>query len=338
MFEAMTYENILNDMLSRVASDVDKREGSVIYDALAPTAYHLAQTYFYLDAFIDLVSGDTAVGEYLDKVVADYGLSRKGATYAVRKIETNGAVGIGTRWGINDSTYVITALLSTNAYSAICEQIGEIGNTYSGALENIDNVSGITASLTSVIEYGEDEESDDALRERFFVKVKLPGTSGNVNQYKQWALEVAGCGGAKVFPLWNGPGTVKIVIVDDDKQPVTVEQINKVTGYIETMRPIGAAVTIASGIAKPVALSALVTLVSGYSIQSVINYFTGAVTEYFKSIAFTLDYVSHAKIGTILLNTEGVIDYTGLLLNGTAANIALSAEEIPALGTINLEV
>ena len=35
MWENMTYENILNDMLSRVPSNVDKREGSVIYDALA---------------------------------------------------------------------------------------------------------------------------------------------------------------------------------------------------------------------------------------------------------------------------------------------------------------
>ena len=71
MFENMTYDNILADMLSRVTSDIDKREGSVIYDALAPCAYQLTQTYYHLNNFIDLVSGDTAVGEYLDRVVAD---------------------------------------------------------------------------------------------------------------------------------------------------------------------------------------------------------------------------------------------------------------------------
>lgn len=338
MFEAMTYENILTDMLARVTSDVDKREGSVIYDALAPTAYHLAQTYFYLDAFVDLVSGDTAMGEYLDKVVADYGLVRKEATYAVRKIETSAPVNIGTRWGINETSYVITSLLSTNVYSATCEQLGEIGNTYSGALDNIDNVNGVTASLAAVIKPGEDEETDDALRERFFVKVRLPATSGNAYQYRQWALEVPGCGGAKVFPLWNGPGTVKIVIVDDDKLPVTEEKVGEVTEYIETMRPIGAEITVASGISKKIAISAMVSLAPGYTIQAALDSFARAINDYYKSIAFTASYVSHARIGTILLSIEGIIDYTELLLNGSTSNIVLSAEEIPASGTINLEV
>lgn len=63
----MTYEELLQAMLDRVPSDVDKREGSVIYDALAPCAYFLAQQDFQLDNFIDLVFPDTALGEYLDR-------------------------------------------------------------------------------------------------------------------------------------------------------------------------------------------------------------------------------------------------------------------------------
>ena len=42
MYEDMTYEHILQGMLNRVPDDIDKREGSVIYDALAPAAYFLA--------------------------------------------------------------------------------------------------------------------------------------------------------------------------------------------------------------------------------------------------------------------------------------------------------
>ena len=132
MFDDMTYKKIMNDMLGRVTSDVDKREGSVIYDALAPCSYQLAQVYFNLNHFIDLVFGDTAVGEYLDRVVADYGITRKAATYAVRQIETSGPVSIGTRWGLNDTIYKITELLASGRYSAACEQAGDIGNAYSG--------------------------------------------------------------------------------------------------------------------------------------------------------------------------------------------------------------
>lgn len=46
MYEEMTYENILQQMLDRVTSDVDKREGSVIFDALAPAAYFLQISFF----------------------------------------------------------------------------------------------------------------------------------------------------------------------------------------------------------------------------------------------------------------------------------------------------
>ena len=69
MYEDMTYENILQGMLNRVPDDIDKREGSVIYDALAPAAYFLADQYFQLGNFVDLVLPDTALGEYLDRTV-----------------------------------------------------------------------------------------------------------------------------------------------------------------------------------------------------------------------------------------------------------------------------
>ena len=89
MFEEMTFENILDDMLSRVDNDIDKREGSIIYDALAPAAYKLAETYFKLSNYTDLFFIDTTVGEYLDRKALDYGVTRKEARKAIRKIETN---------------------------------------------------------------------------------------------------------------------------------------------------------------------------------------------------------------------------------------------------------
>ena len=338
MFEGMTYEAILEDMLTQITSDVDKREGSVIYDALAPCAYHLAQIYFGLDFWIDLVSGDTAVGEFLDRVVADYGLTRKPATYAVRKITTSGTVDIGVRWGLNDTTYIITELISTNMYKATCAQLGDIGNTYTGALENIDNVSGITATITDIITPGQEEESDENLRTRYYLKLRQPVTSGNSNHYKQWALEVPGVGDTKIHPLWDGPGTVKIVIVDNDKQPASSTLIEATADYIEGLRPIGAEINVVSGTGKQINLAAKVILTTGYSLQTIISTLSHAVTEYFKSIAFSIAYVSIAKIGTILLSTEGVIDYSDLQLNSTTSNIALTEEEIPILGTVNLEV
>ena len=38
MYENMTFENIMDRCLSRVSASVDKREGSIVYDAIAPAA------------------------------------------------------------------------------------------------------------------------------------------------------------------------------------------------------------------------------------------------------------------------------------------------------------
>lgn len=335
MWEDMTYENILNDMLSRVPSDVDKREGSVIYDTLAPAAYKLAEAYFMLDAFLNLVFGDTAVGEFLDRVVADYGLIRKPATYAIRKIETSGPVDIGIRWGLGDTTYIITEKISDTEYKARCEQAGSIGNQYSGTLENIDNISGVTATLTDIITPGEDEETDDNLRSRLYAQVQAPSTSGNADNYKKWAMEVEGCGKAKVFPLWNGPGTVKVVVVDEN-MAIDPTLPDRVADYIETVRPIGALVTVTSPSEKVITVSAKVILDGSKTVEEVQESFKAKFSEYLKSMVFESYSVSYARIGSLLLSTEGVQDYSDLLLNDSTANVTIGEEEIPITGTVTL--
>ena len=45
MYEGITYETILDRMLSRVSNQFDKREGSVIFDTHSPTAIELQILY-----------------------------------------------------------------------------------------------------------------------------------------------------------------------------------------------------------------------------------------------------------------------------------------------------
>jgi uncharacterized phage protein gp47/JayE len=335
MWENKTYENIVADMLSRVPNDVDKREGSIIYDALAPCAFQLAQTYFNLNNFIDLVSGDTAVGEYLDRVVADYGITRKPATYAIRQINTSASVSVGTRWGLDDTTYIITELVSTNVYKAQCEQLGDMGNAYSGILQNIDNVGGVTATLTSILAPGEDEETDDNLRARFYNQIQTPSTSGNADNYKKWALEVPGCGDAKIFPLWNGNGTVKVLVVDEN-MGIDVNLSTTVYNYIETVRPVGATVTVESPTSKVIGITANVVLDGSKTLADVQTAFIAAVTAYLRETVFDIYSVSYARIGSLLLAIDGVQDYNTLLVNGGTANITILDTEMPLTGAITL--
>ncbi|MCX8045260.1 MAG: baseplate J/gp47 family protein, partial [Anoxybacillus gonensis] len=133
-------------------------------------------------------------------------------------------------------------------------------------------------------------------------------------------------------------GTVKATIVNTDMQPATTELVEKVQEYIEQVRPIGASVTVASATGKPIDVSANVVLASGYTLQSVQDAFAASLDEYFKEIAFSVTYVSYAKIGTILLNTPGVIDYNRLFVNSGTVNVALQDEEVPVLGEVSISV
>lgn len=331
----MTYENILQGMLNRVTDDIDKREGSVIYDALAPAAYFLADQYFQLGNFIDLVLPDTALGEYLDRTVSAYGITRKPATAAVRKMITSGAVEIGTRWGINSLVYMVNKALTETEYAVICETNGTIGNQYSGEMQVLSAVSGITATLGDIITAGTDEENDDAMRARFYEKVRLPATSGNAYHYQQWALEVPGVGAAKVIPLGDGPGTVTILVVDSNKA-VSSTLPEKVAEYIETVRPIGATVSVFSPDTLEINIVANVQLDGSESLEEVKQVFKTELTDFLKNLTFSAKRVSYAKVGNVLLDVPGVSDFDTFTINGAIGNIAVGDRQVPVVGTISL--
>ena len=83
--EYYNFNNIMQRMLSKVSDSIDKREGSIIYDALAPCAIEISQMYIVLKDNIDLSFVDTAVDEYLDRLSNQVGIERKPSTKSIRK-------------------------------------------------------------------------------------------------------------------------------------------------------------------------------------------------------------------------------------------------------------
>ena len=80
-----------------------------------------------------------------------------------------------------------------------------------------------SAEITTLLYPGEEEESDDSLRERYLGNMLKTAFGGNVAQYRQWAKEIAGIGGVQVYPVWAGGGTVKLSIIDTDYNPASTE-------------------------------------------------------------------------------------------------------------------
>lgn len=89
----MTFDEIIEYMLTSVPSSYDTSVGSFFYDLLYPVA---EQVYRLQGKISDLdlnAFALTAVGEYLDRKVAEQGIKRKQATFATGTARIRGDVG-----------------------------------------------------------------------------------------------------------------------------------------------------------------------------------------------------------------------------------------------------
>lgn len=352
MYEDQTYEALLERMLERVPEGLDKREGSIIYDALAPAAAELAQMYVELEVNNNLFFPDTAEGEYLERSIAWTGITRQPAGkaqlgarfYASGNLPLD--IPLGSRFSLGLLHYNAAEKLAPGTYRLESETAGTEGNQYSGVLLPVDYIPGLArGEVTALLVPGTDAERDEALRQRFFDSARRPATSGNKYHYMEWAQQIQGVGGARIFPLWAGPKTVKVVIVNTEHRPASALLVSEVQQYIdpapgmgEGQAPVGAVVTVEAAAGKVVDVSAKVTLAAGYALQPVVDAFTAGLEKYRKEKAFNATYISQSVIGALLLDTEGVMDYSGLKLNGGTANIALQETEVPLFGNVLLEV
>jgi uncharacterized phage protein gp47/JayE len=203
VYEDQTFETILERMLDRVPDGLDKREGSFIYDAMAPAAMELPQMYVELDINANLIFADTASGDYLDRSIAWSGVTRKKATKAqLRGLFYNTSntlmdIPVGSRFAIGAINYKVISRLSLGEYRLEAEVEGVTGNQHFGALIPIGFINNLErAELTELLIHGTDRETDDALRQRYLDSARRPATSGNKYHYIEWALEVSGVGGA----------------------------------------------------------------------------------------------------------------------------------------------
>lgn len=344
MNEIPTYEEILQRCLDRIPNTIDKRQGSIIYDALAPCCVELAQMYIELSGIYDQVFIDTAVGEALDKLVEQNGVKRKDATYALRKGEFNMVVPVDNRFSDGENTYiVIENIVGTNNSILRCEQAGVVGNSYYGSLTPITYLQGLTrAELTDIIDMGDDIESDEDLRVRYMESVTAPQFGGNVSDYQTKVKSLTGVGGCKVVPIWNGGGTVKLIITNSQGGVPTSSLVNDVQEAVDPnqdqqglgIAPIGHIVTVEGAVARNITVSATFTLESGVDPTDIQDSVNNIVDNYFKSLSTNWDkednlIVRISQLETRLLGVAGVLDITNTKMNNSTSNLSLESNEIP---------
>jgi len=349
MFEHMTFEVILQRMLDRVPQNLDKREGSIIYNALAPAAVELQNMYIELDWILNQSFADTAQREYLIKRCAERGIYPEEATKAILKGEFNIDVPIGSRFSLDNLNYRAIAKISDGVFQMECETPGEIGNQKLGTLIPIDYIDGLsTAELTAVLIPGEDEEDTEVLRQRYFNSLESQSFGGNIADYKEKTKQLPGVGGVKVYPVWNGGGTVKLVIIDSTYNVPSSTLIDAVQTAVDPIQnqgkgvgiaPIGHVVTVEGVSATTININTNITYQEGWTWADIEPYVHKAIDDYFHELAASWEnennlIVRISQIETRILNIAGVVDIENTTINGQAQNFVLGADNIPVRGEV----
>lgn len=342
MYETMTFDVIMGQMLNRVPDTFDKREGSIIYDALAPAAAELAQLYIELDVVLNQTFADTATHEYLERRCAERGIIRTPATFAVvQGVFTPTNVDVtGQRFSCGNYNYTVVSG-SNGVCELMCETSGEAPNAILGQLIPINYINGLqTATITEVLIPGENEETDDDLRERYFDSLSSQAFGGNVADYEQKTKAVDGVGGVKVTPVAFGGGTVLLTIIASDYSVPSETLIGSVQTAMESIAPIGHVVTVDGVTATPITIATEITYESGWDWSSSGEYIKSAIDEYFLSLAESWDDNTHliVRISGVeqkILACAGVLDVQNTTLNGATSNMQLGEYEIPVRGDVS---
>lgn len=352
LYEDMTYEVILQRMMDRVTTqypNLDTREGSIIFNALAPAAIELAIMYTELDNARNESFVDTASREYLIIACEQIGMDTSifETTCGVHKGEFNVEVSIGSRWNCDVFNYTVLEYIGlgdngNHQYYLQCETEGTSPNNTIGSLSAITEMPDelTYAELVGCVIEGENETDDDSIRSAYKDYLKNSVSDGNIQQYKQWCSEYDGIGNSKVFPLWKGDNTVKVSILSSSNQIASDDLINEFQEYLDPnsngmgdgVAPIGAFVTVTTATENVINVSANVVLKPGYTDTSTIN---AALQNYFTKIAYTNNIVSYMTLGSIIISAECVDNINNLLVNGGTDDITLGDEEIPTLGTMD---
>lgn len=356
MYEDITYESILARMIIRVEDwarsrgiTIDTREGSLIRTALSPAAVELKLMYIDLDEILNETFADTASREFLIRRASERGIIVAPATKAIRQGEFSMDIPIGSRFTLNHLNYVTLEQLAAGIFKMECETPGIAGNQESGPLIPVDYIDGLEwAQLTDVLIPGEDEETTEQLRRRYFDSLESQAFGGNIADYKEKTNALPGVGGVKVYPVWDGGGTVKIVFVNslyqkpsntlvDDVQTALDPVINQGVGL--GLAPIGHVVTVVAADETVIDITFQISYQAGWSWEAVEPYVEAAIDQYFSELGAQWAgedalVVRISQIETRILGLSGIIDVQNTTFNGLTQNLVLNPDNVPVRGLV----
>lgn len=347
-------EEIQRRMMNALPEGIDDMPGGFPWDFTMPTALQISELIqFQLVRTLMLMFPMWAWGDWLDRHAEMCGLERRIAGYATGKITVTGTPGTALKEGCVFATPATDSEPSILFKSTEDVEIGNEGtadiNVIAVAPGQESNVPAKAISLmlkpmkevSGIINHeaitgGIDVEDDESLRERIQRANAAPiSFVGNDSDYVRWAKEVVGVGNVVVIPEWDGPGTVKLVIIDANGNPGNEALLENVYDYIispedrsRRLAPIGATVTVSAPEILDIRYEAVVVLEEEYTVNAVCEGFRKNIMAYYED-AKEDGTLTYTQMAAVLSDTSGVRDYMDFLVNGEMRNIPLNQALYP---------
>lgn len=356
-------EEIQQRMMDALPDGIDDMPGGFPYDFTMPTAIEKSELIqFHLVRTLMLMFPQYAWGDWLDLHAAAAGIERRPAGYASGSVTVTGDPGTVIPDGAifcteaTDSTPVLEyaadsmAIIPESGSVTVEVTAVEAGresntkkNTVVFALTSIKGLS--TVNNPDDITGGTDVESDEDLLERIEEENFRDGATfiGNDSDYIRWAKEVVGVGDCIVVPTWNGPGTVKLIIVDSNGEPANARLIEAVYDHI--VSPHDRSLRLLPTACAELTVEAATTKKISYTCTGLVYDDTTdipTIVSQFKELV--MKEYSEAKVEGILVYNQvrplitdipGVSDFDTFLMNGAEENIPLSNDEYAATDQVD---
>ncbi|WP_363472741.1 baseplate J/gp47 family protein [Companilactobacillus musae] len=370
--EKQNFEFYLSRMMAKVPDDIDKRQGSIIYDALAPAAMVMAQQSLKLSNIVKETYIKTADNEFLDYRAVEHGTTRQMATSAQVKAEFLDSKGnpinnveIGDRFaslGDNPVFYRVTKINDDLTGILEAEEVGTRPNGYLGQILPVTPNDILSwAEITEVSIPAKDNETDEHLRNRLLSTDSWIAYGGNIADYLDMLSKISAVGSAQVYPVWNGGGTVKLVILDNDLMPATETLLKQVKEDIDPidseslgygLAPIDHNVTVVAPEPVKIDISTKIEVDTQMNIDTLEPKILEAIEDYFKLRRVAWSSINkvtgrgyaltiyRSQILSSIMKVDGVVNASIPKLNGVDDDIALifndDLSQLPVVGEVNL--
>ncbi|MCI8418841.1 MAG: hypothetical protein HFI33_15320 [Lachnospiraceae bacterium] len=355
-----TADGIHRRMMNNLPSDMDDMPGGFPYDFTRPAALELDEFInYHLVRTLMIAFPQYAWDDWLDSHGRQVHLERHTPRCASGKVLITGIKGTeipagtvfctpatdsGPAIGFRTDKDSMIAWGGKVEVSVTAVQPGPESNVKADAVVIMAKpMRGITAVTNpEPITGGTERESNDNFYDRIAAEFDSSMTYlGNDSDFIRWAKE-AGAGACVVVPCYNGPGTVKLVLVDGNGRPANEKLLQDV--YHHIVSPDDRSLRLLPTACADFVCTAATTLGITYVCTGILHDETTDVEQIKKDFSEAVKAVyiiakeegilRYNDVRPILSDVPGLEDFDEFLMNGCMDNIAIQSEEYPETGNL----